>query len=187
MTTLNSGRNVQRTALICASVGIAMLGLSYASVPLYRIFCQITGFGGTTQTATAAPAQILPRHITVRFNASVMRNMPWEFAPVQLSQKLKVGEVGLAFFTAKNTSGKPVSGTATFNVTPNKAGAYFSKIECFCFTEQRLEAGEKIDMPVQYFIDPAIDKDEHLREIKTITLSYTFHPTEPIAVGAKSP
>ncbi len=187
MTTLKSSRNVQRTALICASVGIAMLGLSYASVPLYRMFCQLTGFGGTTQTADAAPAQILPRQITVRFDASVARTLAWEFAPVQLSQKLKVGEVGLAFFTAKNTTGKPLSGTATFNVTPNKAGVYFSKIECFCFTEQRLEAGEKIYMPVQYFIDPAIDKDEHLREIKTITLSYTFHPTEPDTASAKSP
>lgn len=178
-------RNTQRTALICALVGVGMLGLSYASVPLYRLFCQLTGFGGTTQTAEAAPQQILQREITVRFDANVAQNMPWKFAPAQHSQKLKVGEVGLAFFTAENTSGKPVTGTATFNVTPNKAGVYFSKLDCFCFTEQRLEPGEKIDMPVQYFIDPAIDQDEHLREIKTVTLSYTFHPSANLAANTR--
>lgn len=179
-----SHRNIQRTALICAAVVTGMLGLSYASAPLYRMFCQLTGFGGTPQTAAGAPQQILPRQITVRFDASVARNLAWDFAPVQSTQKLKVGEVGLAYFTARNLSAEPLSGAASFNVTPSKAGAYFSKIECFCFTEQRLAAGQQVDMPVQYFIDPAIDKDEHLREIKTITLSYTFHASTPGVAGA---
>lgn len=163
--------------MICASVVVGMLGLSYASAPLYRMFCQATGFGGTTQTAAAAPAQILPRQITIRFDASVARGLAWQFAPAQGAQKLQVGEVGLAFFTAKNLSDRPLSGTARFNVTPSKAGAYFSKLECFCFTEQRLQAGQQVEMPVQYFIDPAITSDEQLRDITTITLSYTFHAT----------
>lgn len=156
-----------------------MLGLSYASVPLYRMFCQLTGFDGTTQKADAAPGEILQRQITVHFDANVARDLAWNFAPAQGPQKLQVGEVGLAFFHAKNLSARPLSGTASFNVTPDKAGAYFSKIECFCFTEQRLAPGQQIDMPVQYFIDPSIADDENMRDVKTITLSYTFHATQP--------
>ena len=156
-----------------------MIGLTYASVPLYRIFCQMTGFGGTTNRADAAPEQVLARQMTVRFDASVAANLAWDFAPEQGPQTLKIGEVGLAFFRAKNLSDKALSGTASFNVTPVKAGAYFSKIECFCFTEQRLTAGQETDMPVQYFIDPSIEEDENMHDVKTITLSYTFHPTHP--------
>ena len=173
----------RRIALLCLSVAAAMIGLSYASVPLYRIFCQATGFGGTTQKAEAAPEKILPRQMTVRFDASVARNLNWEFGPQQGPQTLKIGEVGLAFFRAKNLSDKPISGTASFNVTPAKAGAYFSKIECFCFTEQLLAAGQEIDMPVQYFIDPSIEDDENMHDVKTITLSYTFHQTHPKVAG----
>ncbi len=178
----NASRNI---ATLCVAVVAGMIALSYASVPLYRIFCQMTGFGGTTNKAEAPPGQVLVRQMTVRFDASVARSLAWEFAPEQGPQKLKVGEVGLAFFRAKNLSDKPLSGTASFNVTPAKAGAYFSKIECFCFTEQRLAAGQEIDMPVQYFIDPSIDEDENMHDVKTITLSYTFHPTHPkVAVTA---
>lgn len=174
-----------RIAILCVAVVAGMIGLSYASVPLYRIFCQMTGFGGTTNKAEAAPEQVLVRQMTIRFDASVARSLAWEFAPAQGPQKLKVGEVGLAFFRAKNLSDKPLNGTASFNVTPAKAGAYFSKIECFCFTEQQLAAGQEIDMPVQYFIDPSIDEDENMHDVKTITLSYTFHPTHPkVAVTA---
>lgn len=177
----------RRTAGLCAVAVAGMIGLSYASVPLYRIFCQMTGFGGTPQKAEAGPDQILPRQVTVRFDASVARGLAWEFTPAQAPQHLKVGEVGLAFFRAKNLSDGPLSGTASFNVTPAKAGAYFSKIECFCFTEQRLEAGQEIDMPVQYFIDPAIEQDENMHDVKTITLSYTFHQTHPKLAGTAQP
>ncbi len=177
----------RRTALLCAAAVVGMIGLSYASAPLYRIFCQMTGFGGATNKAEAAPARILPRQMTVRFDASVARSLAWEFAPAQRAQKLKIGEVGLAFFHAKNMSDKALSGTASFNVTPAKAGAYFSKIECFCFTEQRLAAGQEIDMPVQYFIDPSIEEDENMNDVKTITLSYTFHQTHPKVAGAPLP
>lgn len=178
----NASRNI---AALCVAAVAVMIVLSYASVPLYRIFCQMTGFGGTTNKAEAAPEQVLVRQVTVRFDASVARSLAWEFAPAQGPQKLKVGEVGLAFYHAKNLSDKPLSGTASFNVTPAKAGVYFSKIECFCFTEQRLAAGQEIDMPVQYFIDPSIDEDENMHDVKTITLSYTFYPTHPkVAVTA---
>ncbi len=178
----NASRNI---AALCVAVVAGMIVLSYASVPLYRIFCQMTGFGGTTNKAEAAPEQVLMRQMTIRFDTSVARSLAWEFVPAQGPQKLKVGEVGLAFFRAKNLSDKPLSGTASFNVTPAKAGAYFSKIECFCFTEQRLAAGQEIDMPVQYFIDPSIDEDENMHDVKTITLSYTFYPTHPkVAVTA---
>jgi len=173
----------RRIAVLCVAVVAAMIGLSYASVPLYRIFCQMTGFGGTTQKAEAAPEKTLLRQMTVRFDASVSRHLNWEFAAQQGPQKLKIGEVGLAFFRAKNLSDKPISGNASFNVTPAKAGAYFSKIECFCFTEQRLAAGQEIDMPVQYFIDPSIEEDENMHDVKTITLSYTFHQTHPKVAG----
>ncbi|MDO9458520.1 MAG: cytochrome c oxidase assembly protein [Alphaproteobacteria bacterium] len=177
----------RRTAMICAAAVAGMVGLTYASVPLYRIFCQVTGYGGTPNNAEAAPEQILTREMTVRFDASVARGLAWEFAPAQGPQTLKVGEVGLAFFRAKNLSDTPLTGTASFNVMPAKAGIYFSKIACFCFSEQRLAAGQEVDMPVQYFIDPSIDEDENMHDVKTITLSYTFHLTHPKVAGAINP
>lgn len=183
----NASRASRRIAGVCVAVVAGMLGLSYASVPLYSMFCQLTGFGGTPNRAYAGPDHVLPRQVNVRFDASVARDLDWRFAPEQASQKLQVGEVGLAFYKAKNLSNKTISGTATFNVMPAKAGVYFSKIECFCFTEQQLAAGQEIDMPVQYFIDPAIDEDENMRDVKTITLSYTFYPTHPRIAGSTSP
>lgn len=151
-----------------------MVGLAYAAVPLYDLFCRVTGYGGTTQTAEVAPEQALDRRITVRFDAGVARDMPWAFQPVERQMTLRVGETALAFYRAVNDGPTPITGTATFNVTPLKAGQYFSKIECFCFTEQTLAPGQSVDMPVQFFVDPAIAEDRNLDDVKTITLSYTF-------------
>ncbi|MDH3580014.1 MAG: cytochrome c oxidase assembly protein [Hyphomicrobiales bacterium] len=163
-------------ALALAGIVAGMLGLSYAAVPLYRIFCQVTGFGGTTQRADKAPDKIVDHEISVRFDASLAHSMPWRFRPVQQTLTLKLGESTLAFYEAENLSSKPILGTATFNVSPEAAGSYFSKIECFCFTEQRLEPGERVDMPVTFFVDPEILQDPDAREITEITLSYTFFP-----------
>lgn len=170
--TANTSR---RTAFICLAVVVGMIGMSYAAVPLYRIFCQVTGFGGTTQTADIAPDEILDRRMEVRFDASIAKGLDWKFKPAQSSVTVQVGEVGLAFYRAKNLTENPITGTASFNVTPAKAGAYFTKIDCFCFTDQTLQPGQEMDMPVQFFVDPAIAEDENLAEVKTITLSYTFH------------
>jgi cytochrome c oxidase assembly protein subunit 11 len=168
-----------RLALVSFSVAAGMVGAAYAAVPLYEVFCQVTGYGGTTQTAEAAPAVTLDRKITVRFNADVGKALPWRFAPAQDRVELKIGEQALAFYRAKNLSGRTITGTAAFNVTPAKVGQYFNKIACFCFTEQELKAGAEVDMPVTFFIDPAIADDPNLNEVTTITLSYTFFETEP--------
>lgn len=169
----------RRLALVSFAVAVGMVGASYAAVPLYEVFCQVTGYGGTTQVADSAPEKILDRRMTVRFNADVGKALPWRFAPAQDRIELKVGEQALAFYRAKNNSNRTITGTATFNVTPAKAGQYFNKVECFCFTEQELKAGAEVDMPVTFFIDPAIADDPNLNEVTTITLSYTFFETEP--------
>ena len=177
--------------LVLSLTGVVagMLGLSFAAVPLYRIFCQVTGYAGTTQRAGAAPEQAIERTIRVRFDANVAKSMPWRFHPVQNQVDVKIGESSLAFYEAENTSGKPVRGTATFNVTPESAGYYFNKIECFCFTEQVLKPGERVDMPVNFFIDPEIVNDPDARTITEITLSYTFFPVpdEPDVASTKAP
>lgn len=167
------GRN-RRTAAIVAGVVVGMVGLSFASVPLYRAFCQLTGFDGTPQRADAAADRTLARKITVRFDATVGDGLAWSFKPSQVSQTLNVGQTGLAFYHAANLSDRPVSGRASFNVQPAKAAAYFKKIECFCFTEQRLEGKQEVEMPVTYFIDPKIADDPALDDVTTVTLSYTF-------------
>ncbi len=169
----------RRTGLIALSVALAMLGLGYASVPLYRLFCQVTGFNGTTQRVSEAQAEtvaIAGKTVTVRFDANVERGFPWEFRPEQVKDTVSVGARDMAIFTAKNLSDKPITGTATFNVEPAYAGKYFSKVQCFCFTEQTLQPGQQVRMPVLYFVDPAIMDDELARDVGTITLSYTFHP-----------
>ena len=163
-----------KTGLAVAAVVAGMAGLSYAAVPLYRAFCQITGWGGVTQRADGPASAVLDREVTVRFDGTVGRGLPWRFKPQEVSQTLKIGESGLAFFEAENLSDRPVVGRAAFNVQPAKAGVYFQKIECFCFTEQRLEPGEKMLMPVSYFVDPKLADDENLDEVSTITLAYTF-------------
>jgi len=163
-----------RTVLgLLVIVGV-MTGLTSYSSTLYKMFCDFTGYGGTTQRAEVPSDTILDRVIRVRFNADVNSALDWEFRPVQKETKIRVGERALAFYFARSTSEKPITGTATFNVTPAKAGKYFVKTECFCFTEQTLEAGETIDMPVQFYIDPEIAQDKNLNEVDTITLSYTF-------------
>jgi len=169
----STARNAKISVALTLIVG-AMVGLTFASVPLYRMFCQVTGYGGTTQVATAVPEAVSERRITVRFNADVNPKLPWKFQPIDHAVSLRVGEPGLAFFRAENLSDRPVTGTATFNVTPLKAGQYFDKTQCFCFDEQRLEAGESVEMGVSFFVDPAILDDRNLDDVSTITLSYTF-------------
>ena len=166
------------TAFAAASVVAGMVGMSYAAVPLYELFCQVTGFGGTPQRADSAPQQVLDRDVTVRLNADVGSGLAWKFQPLQRDVTLKVGEEALAFYRATNMSDKPVVGMATFNVTPDKVGQYFNKIACFCFTEQRLEPGQSIDMPVSFFVDPRIAQDRNLDDVSDITLSYTFFPVD---------
>ncbi|MES0385696.1 MAG: cytochrome c oxidase assembly protein [Hyphomicrobium sp.] len=162
-------------ALSLAGLVAGMVGLSFAAVPLYRIFCQTTGYGGVPQQAEAAPGTVLDRMITVRFDANVDRKLPWTFEPVQRVMDVKIGESNLAFFRATNNTDEPVTGSAGFNVAPGIAGRYFTKIECFCFTKQRLAAGESIEMPVTFFVDPKIVDDESAKNISEITLSYTFY------------
>lgn len=164
----------RRTVIALSAILLAMAGLTVAAVPLYRLFCQVTGYGGTTRVATTAPAQVLERVITVRFNADVNSALPWTFRPAQRQMTLKVGETVLAFYEARNNADTPLTGTATFNVTPQKAGRYFNKIDCFCFTEQTLGPGERVKMAVSFFIDPDMMNEPKVEDVNTITLSYTF-------------
>jgi len=163
-----------RLAWILAGVVAGMLGLSFASVPLYRLFCQLTGFDGTPLRATAAPAVAGTHRVGVQFNADVARGMPWIFRPVQREVTVTVGEPTLIAYRAHNPTGRAISGQASFNVTPEFVAKYFDKIECFCFTEQTLQPNQTVDMPVSFFIDPAIVDDPDARHLKSITLSYTF-------------
>jgi len=156
---------------------IGMVGMAYASVPLYRIFCQVTGYGGTTQRAQTAGIKILDQTIRVRFDANTA-GVDWNFRPKQREVELKIGETMQVAYIAHNNSAKTSTGTATFNVTPQAAGAYFNKIDCFCFTEQTLRPDETVDMPIVFFIDPDIVESEELKDISTITLSYTFFPVD---------
>lgn len=167
--------NINRTAARLAGVVVVMGALAWASIPLYSWFCQLTGFGGTTGVAERAPAETLDRIVKVRFDAGTDRDMPWQFKPVVRTMELRVGETALAFFAAYNPTDRPVAGQASYNVTPYAAGGYFQKIECFCFTEQVLAPGERVEMPVTFFIDPDIVNDPEARYVHTITLSYTFH------------
>ena len=162
------------TALILGGVVCGMVGLAFGAVPLYKLFCQVTGFGGTTQVAEEAPVEIGERVVTVRFNADTARDLPWRFKPEQREITVRVGEMAMAFYSAVNQSDRSLIGSSTFNVTPVKAGAYFNKIECFCFEEQTLAPGERADFPVSFFVDPDIVEDRRLDDVTTITLSYTF-------------
>jgi len=178
---------VVATALLALFGG--MLGLAYASVPLYRIFCQATGFAGYTQTAERAPAEVRAgTRITIRFNADISRKLPWTFQPEQTSMQLALGESGLAVYRVKNLSSQRIVGQATFNVTPFAAGPYFNKIQCFCFQEQVLAPGETAELPVTFFVDPKIADDPQTADINTITLSYTFFrsPNDPGAADKVS-
>lgn len=173
------------------AIALGTVGLSYASVPLYRVFCQVTGFGGTVRrvddedndgflTAIDETKVVEGRPITIRFNADVSAKMPWRFTPMQSEIVVLPGETALAFYVAKNKSAEPITGIATYNVTPAKAGIYFNKVQCFCFDEQRLKPGEALDMPVFFFIDPEFAEDEAMADVKDIMLSYTFFRAEDV-------
>ena len=187
MNTPNAHQKNQRLAF---GVGVFVVSMALFSIfavpPAYRLFCQVTGWGGTTQRAEIAPTVVLDRKITVRFDANTAQGLPWRFKPEQLSQTINVGASSLAFYESENLADKPVAGQATFNVSPAKAGIYFRKIDCFCFTEQTLKAGEKVSMPVTYFIDPALADDDNLSEVHTITLAYTFFPWDDAPADVSS-
>lgn len=169
-------RKNKRLMLIILGVVTGMTGFAYASVPLYNLFCRVTGFAGTPGIAQAPTDGVVDRPMTVRFDASVNPGLAWRFAPAQEPMTVNVGETALVFYRAESVADTPTVGTATFNVTPLKAAKYVDKIDCFCFTEQRLEAGESADMAVSFFVDPAIMDDGLLDDVHTITLSYTFFP-----------
>lgn len=174
MTTDPRKRRKTLTAMISLTVVVGMVGFAFAMVPLYRYICKAIGAGGTTQTATAAPGSTLDVPVTVRFDTNVDPQLPWEFKPNQKSVTVKLGESTTVSFHAHNLSNKTVTGQATFNVTPEKVGPYFDKIQCFCFNQQTLAAGEETDMAVTFFVDPALLKDTTANEVRTITLAYTF-------------
>jgi cytochrome c oxidase assembly protein subunit 11 len=171
---------VKRTALLALAGAGAMLGLGYASVPLYRLFCNVTGYGGTTMRATEAsvPGAVAGKTINVRFDANRPSSLPWTFKPEISVQTVKIGARNIAFFTATNLSDRTVSGTATYNVTPEASGQYFNKIQCFCFTQQTLAPGQTVRMPVIFFVSPDVLKDADTKNISEITLSYTFYPVD---------
>ena len=180
---MNSVAQKNRAVGIRAALfGLAMLGLAFASVPLYRIFCQVTGFGGTTMKAEAAPGAVAGQ-VGVRFDANIDPRLPWKFEPGQSTVRIQPGARTVIHYKATNFTARKTVGTATFNVSPAVAGQYFSKIECFCFTEQTLKGGESVKMPVVFFVDPKIREDEATRHIDEITLSYTFYPVENPASG----
>lgn len=178
-------RRNTRTAFVAVLGVVFMVMLAFASVPLYRIFCQVTGFGGTTMRAAddAAPGPV-GRMISVRFDGNVSPALGWEFRPVDTHRRVAIGARNIAVFSARNTGPEAITGTATFNVTPSQAGQYFVKIQCFCFTEQRLTPGQEVRMPVIFYVDPAILNDPNAREISEITLSYTFYPVDRAASGS---
>ena len=164
----------KKVIFIITFVGMLMLSLSYAAVPLYDIFCRVTGFGGTTQIASSAPGSTGHPNINIRFESNITDSLNWDFYSKTKTVKIPMGEEETIYYFAKNLSDEPIVGTATFNVTPAKAGQYFMKIDCFCFVEQLLNPGESMNMPVTFFIDPDLYKDENVQEVNEITLSYTF-------------
>ena len=169
-----NGRVVAQTTAVVIGMG----SLGWASVPLYDLFCRVTGYGGTTSVSDGSNLEVLDQTIQVRFDASKARDMPWEFTPLQREMEVRIGETGLAFYEAYNPTDKPVAGTASYNVAPFAAGLYFAKIECFCFTEQVLMPGERMTMPVTFYVDPDMVNDIEAKGIPEITLSYTFHVTD---------
>ncbi len=170
--------NFRRTVVPLVLILLGMAGMGWAAVPLYDWFCRVTGFGGTTQVADAGAGEVLDRTVLVRFDASLSRAMPWRFEPVQDSVEVRIGETVLAHYEAYNPTDRPVAGSATYNVSPFSVGGYFSKIDCFCFTQQVLGPGERAKMPVTFYIDPAMVEDEETEGVTAITLSYTFFETE---------
>ncbi len=187
----NSSGSAQRkrdilVAAACGAFAALMVSAAFAAVPLYDWFCRTTGFGGTTQVSTAAPGEVLGRKITVRFDANVASGLPWRFTPEKTSIDVRVGEVVTVFYTVTNQAARDTVGQASYNVTPPTTGVYFQKINCFCFTEQHVKAGETRELPVVFYIDPALVKDAEQDGLNTITLSYTYYPVrqleQPVAV-----
>lgn len=177
-----SSRGHGMVAASCGLFVLAMVGAAYAAVPLYQMFCQATGFGGATKVATAAPAKASEREVEVRFDANVAPGVPWLFTPEERSVKVKLGETKLVFYRVENAGPAAVTAAATYNVTPAQAGYHFAKMQCFCFTDQTLQPGEVLDMPVVFFVDPAMAEDPDAAGIKSITLSYTFFAKQaPVA------
>jgi cytochrome c oxidase assembly protein subunit 11 len=176
-----------RVGALAGGIALSMIGLAYASAPLYRIFCELTGYGGATQVAAAGPGKPLGREVTVRFDANVAAGLPWDFRPMQREVKLRLGETATIRYEAANRGDKDMVATAVFNVSPHQTGAYFNKIECFCFTETTLKAGERIEMPVVFFVDPDMAASEEAGGVGEITLSYTFFPSQTPLASAPAP
>lgn len=176
MTTSN-----RKVVLGCVAALAVMGGITAVSPTLYRLFCQVTGYGGTTQRAAIAPHKVLDRIMTVRFDTNVANGLQWKFEPVQATMDVKIGETSLAFFRATNLSDKPLTGQAAFNVAPETMGLYFSKIECFCFKEQTLQPGQTVEMPVSFFVDPKMVEDRDTAHLQNLTLSYVFYPSRTTA------
>ena len=173
-----SDKSNSKTVITLATLVVVMVSLSFASVPFYNWFCRVTGYGGTTNVATSGASEILDQTVEIRFDSSLDRDMPWSFKPVVRTMDIRIGEVGLAFYEAHNPTDRPIAGTASYNVAPYSAGAFFTKIDCFCFTEQVLQPGETVQMPVTFYVDPDIVNDRDAGGVNSITLSYTFYETE---------
>jgi cytochrome c oxidase assembly protein subunit 11 len=175
-----STRAQQRTAWLAAAGALAMLGLGFAAVPLYRAFCQATGYGGTPARASEIEASgvkaLTGKTMSIRFDANIEPSLKWRFAPEQTTQEVTIGARSLAFFTAENLTDKPITGQATYNIEPEEAASYFTKVQCFCFNQQTLQPHQKVRMPVVYYVDPKVLADKNLKGLEQITLSYTFHP-----------
>jgi cytochrome c oxidase assembly protein subunit 11 len=187
--TSNLQRKTQRTALACVGIVVGMVGLAYASVPLYDLFCKVTGFGGTPITRADNTSDVLDRTISVRFDANVVPSLPWRFAPEVPEVKVKLGETTTVYYKVTNTGDKPSTGIATYNVQPDLAGTYFSKLECFCFTEQTLQPGETLESAVVFYVDPRLAQDSDVKDLTSITLSYTYFPSkggQPVAEATSS-
>lgn len=174
----NGLSGVARSTIAASSVALFMAGMGWAAVPLYDLFCRVTGYGGTTGVAATGSDQILDRTVRIRFDASKARDFPWEFRPVERTMEVRIGETALAFYEAYNPTDEPIAGVASYNVTPYSAGRYFMKIHCFCFEYQVLQPGERMQMPVSFYVDPGIVGDRDAGDVRQITLSYTFHPAD---------
>ena len=170
-------KNTKTLSYILLAVAV-MIGVAFASVPLYRLFCQVTGFGGTTMVSDKLPDRVLDRTVTIKFDANTSRNIDWDFKPEKHQETVKLGQQVMIAFIAKNEDSVPTAGTAIYNVTPNKVGKYFHKTQCFCFADQTLNPGEEMPMPVVFYIDPAMNDDPTMEDVKAITLSYTFFPAD---------
>lgn len=178
---------IRRTAMACAGVAVGMIGLAYASVPLYDLFCKVTGFGGTPIARTDNSSEVVDRTIAVRLDANVSPSLKWSFAPETPEVKVKLGETTTVYYKVTNTSDKPTTGIATYNVQPDLAGTYFSKLECFCFTEQTLQPGETLESAVVFYVDPRIVQDSDVKDLSSITLSYTYFPAKGGKPVAEAP